>query len=100
MWIRWRLLLQQLQITAFVLRGPRGLLDVLEKLPKILFFCGIHSSEANACSSGGRAASDHSVERKTLHPDLAAGHPKPDFNFGPAADVVRGFDLTSPKAGV
>src|SRR6266446_6623634 len=68
-------LLQQLQVTFFALRRPRGFLDILKELPEVFFFGCIHSGEANPHSPGSRAASDHAVQRETFDPDLATRDP-------------------------
>ena len=93
-------LFQQLQVTAFTLRCPGCFLDIPEELAQVFLLQWIHSGEPDSYSTRRRAASDHSVQREPLNPNLAARDPKPDFDFGASTDVFGGLYLASAQAGV
>src|SRR5258708_26169717 len=93
-------LFQQLQVAVFTLRCPGCFLDILEELAQVFLLQRIHSGEPNSYPTRGRAASDHSVQREPLDPNLAARDPKPDFDFGASTNVFGGLYLASTHAGV
>src|SRR5580704_5665440 len=83
-------LFQQLQITLFVARSSRRLLNVREKLPEVFLFGRIHSVKTDTHHATGCATGHDPVQSETLDPNLAARYPKANLDSGAARNQIRG----------